>query len=149
MSLPKEHSYGVVAVKIVAGCAQYLVVFHRSGHWGLPKGHMQEGETEVQTALRELQEEGGVSVCDILPGVSFNEQYHCTYGGIEYDKTVTYFLGIVRHEMEEYTDPDGDIIERAWLAYEDALERLTYSQKKEILIEANDYLTLHSQCYKT
>jgi 8-oxo-dGTP pyrophosphatase MutT (NUDIX family) len=30
--------------------------------WDLPKGHLDEGETELQCALRELQEETGISV---------------------------------------------------------------------------------------
>ena len=40
---------------------QVLLVFGRkSQKWGFPKGHMEEGETEEQTALRELKEETGI-----------------------------------------------------------------------------------------
>jgi tRNA nucleotidyltransferase (CCA-adding enzyme) len=44
---------------------KYLLVHgHKSHKWGFPKGHMEKGETEEQTALRELEEETGILVHD-------------------------------------------------------------------------------------
>lgn len=47
---------------IVCDASQrYLLVFgKKSGKWGFPKGHQEEGETEEETALRELKEETGI-----------------------------------------------------------------------------------------
>jgi|UniRef100_A0A6C0K664 8-oxo-dGTP pyrophosphatase MutT (NUDIX family) len=40
---------------------KYLLVFgKKSGKWSFPKGHQEEGETEEDTALRELKEETGI-----------------------------------------------------------------------------------------
>lgn len=36
-----------------------------SAAWDLPKGHVDEGETELQCTLRELYEETGISADDI------------------------------------------------------------------------------------
>lgn len=42
-------------------CKKYLLVHgKKSQKWGFPKGHMEEGETEEQTALREFCEETGI-----------------------------------------------------------------------------------------
>ena len=32
------------------------------GYWGFPKGHLEEGETPIQAAIREVQEETGFIV---------------------------------------------------------------------------------------
>jgi 8-oxo-dGTP pyrophosphatase MutT (NUDIX family) len=55
-------SCGVLPWREAAGQREYLLVFEQfSQCWSLPKGHMEAGETEVQTALRELREETGLT----------------------------------------------------------------------------------------
>ena len=39
------------------------------GHWDFPKGHIDDGETEIQTALRELEEETGIANVDLVEGL--------------------------------------------------------------------------------
>ena len=45
-----------------------LMVKHNKGHWAFPKGHVEENETEQETALRETKEETGliVSIEDLI-----------------------------------------------------------------------------------
>lgn len=55
-------SCGVLAYRVVNGEKEFLLVYeHFSQCWSLPKGHMEAGETEAQTALRELFEETGLT----------------------------------------------------------------------------------------
>ena len=55
-------SCGVLPYRITDGEREYLIVFEQfSKCWSLPKGHMEAGETETETALRELFEETGLS----------------------------------------------------------------------------------------
>ena len=54
--------------------------------WDLPKGHVDEGETEIQCAVRELHEETGISANDIEidPTFSYENRYMVNqkrYGG--------------------------------------------------------------------
>lgn len=58
----REKSCGAVVVREDAGQKEILLIRHNAGHWAFPKGHMEEGETEVQTASREIQEETGLMV---------------------------------------------------------------------------------------
>lgn len=54
-------SCGVLPYRTVGDKREYLIVFEQfSQCWSLPKGHMEIGETEVETALRELFEETGL-----------------------------------------------------------------------------------------
>lgn len=55
-------SCGVLPYRITDGAREYLLVFEQFSHcWSLPKGHMEPGETEEMTALRELFEETGLT----------------------------------------------------------------------------------------
>ena len=57
-----EKSCGVLPYQIIDGQRKFLLVFEtHSQCWSLPKGHIEAGETDVQTALRELFEETGLT----------------------------------------------------------------------------------------
>ena len=55
-------SCGVLPYRVLDGQREFLIVFEQfSQCWSLPKGHMEAGETEVETAQRELFEETGLT----------------------------------------------------------------------------------------
>lgn len=90
-------SCGVVVFRQAAGEREFLLLFQRfSQSWSFPKGHMEAGETEQETALRELREETGLSVV-LTPN---------RRAVVEYDlsphirKQVVYFLGETEGEVQ-------------------------------------------------
>ena len=56
--MKKEKSCGCIIIKD----DEVLLIKHNKGHWDFPKGHMEEGETEKQTAVREVKEETNMDV---------------------------------------------------------------------------------------
>ena len=114
----------------------YVLARHTGGHCGFPKGHMEPGEDECTTALREIKEEVGVSAT-ILDGFRAVEQYPLpNKPGVI--KQVIYFLAefsdqVIHHQFEELTDA-------YLLPYEEALKMLTFDDAKQILIEAHCFL---------
>ena len=87
-----EKSCGVLPYRITNGKREFLLVFEsRSKCWSLPKGHIESGETDAQTALRELSEETGLDA-ELDTG---------RYASIEYpisvfaQKQVLFYLGKV------------------------------------------------------
>ena len=52
--MQKEKSCGAI---IYNKNKEVLIVKHNAGHWDFPKGHVEENETEIQTAIREVKEE--------------------------------------------------------------------------------------------
>ncbi len=67
-------SCGVIPIRYRDGQMELLVLQQISHGWSFPKGHMEPGETEVQTALRELREETGLTA-ELDSGVSVTVSY--------------------------------------------------------------------------
>lgn len=85
-------SCGVLSWREMDGNREYLIVFEQfSQCWSLPKGHMEAGETEVEAALRELQEETGLTAT-IHPDARAVIEYPLQLGG---RKQVVFFAGEV------------------------------------------------------
>ena len=58
-----EKSCGALIYRKKQGEYELLLIRHRSGgHWSFPKGHVENNETEIETALREIREETGLRV---------------------------------------------------------------------------------------
>lgn len=105
--------------------------------WRLPKGWIDEGEKLEETALREVREEGGIEAKIIKKIETIKYFYlHPEKGRIL--KFVTFFL------MEWVKDlPEGfgeETSEIAWLSYEDAYKKLSFSSEKQILRKAKEML---------
>lgn len=83
----------------------FLLMQHPS-RWDLPKGHVDPGETDLQCALRELEEETAIAPTDIevVPGFVFESRYRVNqrrYGGKgTVEKTLRIFLGRLIHPVD-------------------------------------------------
>lgn len=90
-------SCGVAPFRRNGADVEFLILFqHGSRTWSFPKGHMEAGETEIQTALRELLEETGLRT-ELIPGARAVTQY--SVGPLS-RKQVVLFPGEVRGEPE-------------------------------------------------
>ncbi len=79
--------------------AEFLLLRH-ADRWDLPKGHCENGETFMETALRETEEETGISadIIAVKPEFHFDLVYSVSYkkwGDQIFQKQVRYFLGFV------------------------------------------------------
>ena len=65
--MKQEKSCGVIPYIVINNEIRFVLVKQNNGFICFPKGHVEEGETERDTALRELKEETGLTV-DLLEG---------------------------------------------------------------------------------
>ena len=122
-----ETSCGVVLVNF----GSVLLLQYPQGHWGFPKGHYEvEDGVYQQTALRELEEETGISEVRMLDDWRMRTFYTFTRKGKPVEKEVFWFIG----ETDEY-DITLSHEHRSfmWLEWDDAENQLNFDQSKEIL----------------
>jgi 8-oxo-dGTP pyrophosphatase MutT (NUDIX family) len=106
------------------------------GHWDFPKGHIDDGETEIQTALRELEEETGITHANIIEG--FRDTITYTFSGDQgpIEKEVVFFIAITK---ESKVVLSHEHIDYSWLDFDSAFSRLTYDNARQVLRNAIEF----------
>ena len=110
---PKKHSF--------------LIIKMLNGNWGFPKGHTEDQETDIQTAIREVTEETGINI-EILDGFKKSIKY---IPFPEVLKKVIFFIGIT--EEEKVTIDKNEIEDYMWCSYEEALKMITYKPQRDVM----------------
>lgn len=130
-----ERSCGAIVFRKINDEYRYLVIKNRrSIHWSFPKGHVEKGETDEDTALREVLEESGLHI-EIIPGFKTTSQYQIQ-GRVE--KTVNIY--VARTDDTSTVIQESEIEDYSWLTYDAAIKRLRFDNDKKILTEARDFL---------
>ncbi len=133
----KEKSCGAVVFTYEGGTRKCLIIKSVEGLCGFPKGHVENGETEMETARREILEETGVSV-DFIDGFRHEESYTFVREGVRIDKEVVYFLCEYKNQVPK--PQESEIDEIYLLDFESAVEKLRFDSAKHVLREAEKYL---------
>ncbi|MBQ3136105.1 MAG: NUDIX domain-containing protein [Clostridia bacterium] len=130
-----ESSCGAVIYRDDTDGKKFLLIRNkRSAHWGFPKGHIEPGETNEETAVREVLEETGVKI-EIIPGFVKNSEYSIQ-GKIE--KSVSIFLA--KTNQCDYKLQEEEIEECGWYSFDESLRVLNYENDKNILNDAMDFI---------
>lgn len=99
--------------------------------WALPKGTPDEGETELQTALRETREETGLEVADEGYVGSVKYSFVRARDGARCRKTVHFYL--MRPVGGDVSMHDHEFDFARWMSVEDACRNLTHASEVEIV----------------
>lgn len=126
-----EKSAGGVVLRWMEGAPHVLLIRDPYGNWGLPKGHLEEGEDARQAAVREVAEETGLDHLEVGPEVETIEWFFRRRGGLIH-KFCTFFL--MRSTEGDVVPEVGEgITECAWLPFAGATERITYENARGTL----------------
>lgn len=132
-----EKSCGAVLWRSNAGRREYLIILNKkgnaTGHWGFPKGHIEPGESEYETATREIREEVGLCISSYMPDFRKVNHYNPCPG---VEKDAVYF--IAEAPNDSINIQVCELADYAWLSYEVAMERITHDA--QILEAAEKYL---------
>ena len=121
---------GVVPFRWNNGVKEYLILLQTNNFWSFPKGHMEPGETEEQTALRELHEETGLHAT-LVSGKKAVSEYDML--PIARRKQVVLFLGEVKGQM---ILQESEVLNHKWVKASELKEYLhpdTYEACKALL----------------
>jgi 8-oxo-dGTP pyrophosphatase MutT (NUDIX family) len=103
--------------------------------WRLPKGWIDEGETMEDAALREIKEEGGVEA-KIIKKIETVKYFFTTPDKSKILKFVTLYLTEWVRDLPEGFDEETSEI--AWLSYEEAHKKLSFSGERQVLKKAKE-----------
>ena len=131
-----EKSCGAVVFTRVDGKLRYVLAQNLEGYYGFPKGHMEAGETEVETALREIREEVGLSPRLIDGFRTCDEHPIPKKPGVI--KQVVYFLA--EYEDQEIAFQKEELMSAPLVSYEEAMALFVFEGSKRILTEAHAFL---------
>jgi 8-oxo-dGTP pyrophosphatase MutT (NUDIX family) len=134
-----EHSAGFILFSEAArGPRQYLLLRHRSGgHWGFPKGRIEPGEREGETALREVEEETGIDKIERIEDFRAVNEYRFRRGGTLIRKQVVCFLG---RALTDRVVLSREHVAWRWFSLAAAEKALNYEDAREVLRAADQHL---------
>ena len=122
-----EYCSGAVLYTESQESIYYVLVVENDGHCGLPKGHIEFGETEAQAALREIKEETGITA-KLAEGFQIAIEYPMENGTI---KRTTYFC--TQYENQALHDHARELLGVKLLPFHEALVSLSHPQVKDVL----------------
>lgn len=133
-SIQYEKSCGTVTFKEMNHKRYYLLIHHNKGHWVFPKGHIENSETEEETAIRETKEETNVNSV-IIPG--FREVI--TYSPKEnVMKDVVFFLA--NPKTDSLIPQEIEVSDVRWVEESEVMNIITYKDEKEIFEKVLSYI---------
>ena len=122
---------------IIFNEGKVLVVKQTSGFYGFPKGHVEIGETEKETAIRETKEETGLDI-KIISDKRYTQSYIVKEN---VHKDVVFFIAKLENNNEKRQVEE--IEEILWIDINEVENILTYDSSKELWKEAKkDFLVL-------
>lgn len=136
-----EVSVGAVIFHQHKGTKEYLVLKYPSGHYDFPKGHVEPGESEAETLLREVEEETGLTEITILPKRGVIKYYYSAKGnelrkrkkaGVGYYifKYVYFYPAESKTKAVILSDEHVGYV---WMNYKKARKRVTFENARAML----------------
>lgn len=125
-----EKSCGAIIIKRNSDKIETLLIQMLGGHWSYPKGHVEDNETEVETALREIKEETNL---DVIIDTRFREitTYSPKPGVI---KDVIYFLAFAK--TLDVKVQEEEVANYEWVDINDATKLITFEEDRKIFKKA-------------
>ena len=143
----KQVVAGFVVYRRTSEGTKFLLLYRRGNYWNFPKGHFEPGESTMNAALRELEEETGIKKSEIriVPNFRAYERFYFKIGNQGIYDTVILFLA-------ETHKADIKIVPRehsgfGWFSYHDAMNVIgkKYGGTKKVLKQADDFLRARSR----
>lgn len=133
--LSKVAEAGGIVVKFDTETPHFLIIRAKKNpiHWIFPKGHIEDGESAKDAAIREVREEAGIeaTLIDLAGAIEFD------YAG----ETIEVEFYLLKYSR---TLGGGEQRESRWCTYEEALDLLSFDDAKDLLRSSLKILEKHS-----
>ena len=138
----REKTVGIIIFRREGQGISYLLLHHGGEYWNFPKGRQEGLEKELDSAMRELEEETGITEIKIID--DFKDDYNYDFdteikNGVKekiYHKAI-FFLGEVIDDKVKISDEHIDF---GWFDFNTAVKRLFYQEGQDSLRRVNEFL---------
>lgn len=137
----RQKTVGIIIFKREGRGIRYLLLHHGGDYWNFPKGRQEEGESELESALRELAEETGIKKIKIIEG--FRDEYNYDFDSEIKDgkrekvyKKAIFFLAEAKEDRVKISDEHLDY---GWFDFETALKRLFFQEGQDLLKRTHQF----------
>jgi 8-oxo-dGTP pyrophosphatase MutT (NUDIX family) len=128
--MKQEKSCGCIIIED----KKVLLIKQCNNTWGFPKGHVEDEETEIETAIREVKEETNLDV-SVNVSKRYTMEYVTDKGN---DKEVVLFMA--KRINGKIKPQESEISDIAWVSFDKALELISYENTKEVFKKAIEEL---------
>jgi len=131
-----EDSCGAVVFTRENGEIRYVIVQSLEGYYGFPKGHMEAGEGEEETALREIYEETGLRAAILAGFRAVDEHPIPQKAGVM--KRIFYFVAEYRDQTIRYQEEE--LRAACLMTFAEAMAAFQFESSRRILREADQFI---------
>ena len=137
MALIMATSAGAIILREVKGQLKIALAHHSrtTNSWVLPKGHVEDGESLQQTALREVYEETGLDNVQLIHYLGSILRESTKSNGDVIQKTIHYYLAYSFSLPKAPTPTDQRFIEVGWFSPKEAIKLLPYESDQDFIKE--------------
>ena len=131
-----EQSIGAV-IKLSSPAEEptrFLLLRNRRGFWGFPQGHKEKGESEIQTLVREVQEETGITAIEVQSHLGKIRYSYYKGDGLKSQKEVTFYYATTPTREVVLSEEHADY---RWSTFSEALKMLDHAKLRQILSEGH------------
>ena len=135
----QEVSAGGVVYRLDGERALFLLIRDSYANWGFPKGHLEEGEAPEAAAVREVEEETGLTSVESRGAIETIDWYFRFRGRLIH-KVCHFYLMQSETDLTRPQVTEG-ITECQWVPYEEAERMISYANAREVLKRAREIVS--------
>ncbi|XOU94639.1 MAG: bis(5'-nucleosyl)-tetraphosphatase [Candidatus Kerfeldbacteria bacterium] len=121
------------------GELKFLLLQYIGKYWEYARGHVESGESKIDTARREISEETGLKNLNFVEGFQTKSVFQYEYKKKKHSKEVVLFLAESKSNKVKISHEHIGFV---WLSAKEALKRITYANSKKAFKDALDFLKI-------
>ena len=128
----REYTAGGVVYRRVGERVEILMIQDRLGRWTIPKGHVEEGETLEQTAVREVAEETGLTEFNLGEKLDKLHFFYRKEGKLIFMTTHVYLMEAIGDTDAVVAEDSEGIVDAKWFDADEALGLIEYKDTEKL-----------------
>ncbi len=139
VNMAQEKSAGAIVYRREGKGIKYLLLHYKNitTYWDFPRGNVEAKESEHDAALREIEEETGISDVVFVDGFAEKVNWFYKKGSETVFKEVVFFLAVTEQKEVKISK---EHIGYAWLSYENAKKKVKFENTRKVLRNAHKFL---------